>query len=77
MLALQREKMLPLYTVLGRRIRAHSPVCAESFREDRKAGLIYPAILVYDPSLPITSGTITSHETASVECNFCAYCGAY
>lgn len=72
-----REKSLPIYSVLGRKIRAHSAVCAESFREDRKSGLIYPAILVFDSSGPTTNGTITNHEQASVECNFCAYCGVY
>lgn len=68
-----REKMLPIFTVLGRKVRAHNSTCADSFREDRKHGLIYPAIHVYTHT--IRDGRPMSHEAASLECNFCCYCG--
>lgn len=64
---------LKKFTVFGRKIKAHNAMCADSFRTDRKCGLIYPSyqLIEADGSL----GPIVSVEVASVECDFCAYCG--
>jgi len=59
--------MLKIYKVFGRRVRAHNANCADGFREDRKHGLIYPSYSV--------DGEIMSVEAASIECDFCVYCG--
>ncbi len=57
------------YTVLGRKVKAHDEGCAQSYREDRRAGLIYPAFQTAD-------GPIAWAE-ASVRYGFCVYCGAH
>jgi len=59
--------MLKLYRVFGKRVRAHTASCASGFREDRKYGLIYPSYSVEGETMAI--------EQASVECDFCVYCG--
>lgn len=62
---------LPTYTVFGRKVRAHNVDCASSFREDRKLGLIYGSV-----ATNATDGApFLSWEQASVELNFCVYCG--
>ena len=43
---------------------AHSRLCADSFKEDRAAGLIYGAV----------EGCM-DWESSSIEYEFCAYCG--
>ena len=61
------DKVLSIYRVFGRKVRAHNAMCADGFREDRKHGLIYSSYNV--------EGTIMSVEQASLECDFCVYCG--
>lgn len=58
-------KELRLYNGASRyRFYAHSKLCADSFKEDRAAGLIYGAI---EPCM--------DWESSSIEYRFCAYCG--
>lgn len=52
------------YTSSGYRFLACSPGCADSFKEDRKAGLIYGCI---PPAI--------TWEQSSIIHKFCAYCG--
>ena len=59
---------MKLFTVFGRRVRAHNADCAAGFREDRKHGLIYP-------SVALDGVDVVPWERASVECWFCVYCG--
>ena len=59
--------MLKIYKVFGRKVRAHSALCAAGFRSDRQHGLIYTSYNV--------EGTLMSVEKASIECDFCVYCG--
>lgn len=53
-------------TVFGRKAMFH-PGCEDSFREDRKHGLIYSQYSV--------DGVLMNVEEASIACEFCAYCG--
>ena len=53
--------------VFGRKACFCNKGCQDSFREDRKHGLIYPSYEV--------EGKLLSVEAASIQCGFCAYCG--
>lgn len=61
---------LRVYTVLGRKVLAHSAACADSFREDRKHGLIYPQVCDADDR-----SKVYNWEAGSRELGFCVYCG--
>jgi len=64
---------LRTYKVFGRKFRAHNSACADGFKEDRRHGLIYgPIEIVYPDG---TRRLAMNQEEASVECDFCAYCG--
>ena len=67
------------FQVLGRKVKAHNALCASSFREDRKHGLIYPAIFVEGMNMnPMTAKAGVDYfnrEEASMEWDFCVYCG--
>ena len=58
------------YTVFGLKVMAHNANCADSFREDRKHGLIYPPVCDADDN-----SKVYNWETGSVELGFCVYCG--
>ena len=60
-----KEKLVTR-TVFGRKARFHRG-CDESFREDRKHGLIYSSYLI--------DGKLMGVEEASLACEFCTYCG--
>lgn len=60
------------YRVRGKEFMAHDSNCADSFKEDRKHGLIYSSYRVIDDD---NNSTIMGVEDASVACGFCAYCG--
>ena len=51
------------------KFRAHDKGCAESFKEDRRHGLIYGPYAKEDGSLHMCA------EDASMDCDFCVYCG--
>lgn len=61
---------LRTFTVFGRKVMAHSADCAKSFREDRKAGLIYFQVCDADDR-----SKVYDWETGSRELGFCVYCG--
>jgi hypothetical protein len=61
---------LRTYTVFGRKVRAHSAICADSFRQDRKSGLIYPPVCDAD-----NRSLVYGWEEGSRELGFCVYCG--
>lgn len=61
------------YKVNGRQFRAHGKGCADGFKADRRHGLIYgPTRIVYPDG---SSKLAMNQEEASMECDFCAYCG--
>lgn len=64
--------MLRLYTALGRNCKAH-PGCIEGFREDRRQGLIYSAILVKDCG---EYQAWLTPEEASIFFGVCVYCNS-
>ena len=67
MMTTTTSEKLVTRTVFGRKARFCGAGCAESFREDRKHGLIYPPYSV--------DGKIMGVEAASIAAEFCAYCG--
>ena len=61
------ELKLKTYKIFGRKARLH-PECKDGFRGDRKAGLIYGPYV-------IGGKWMMTAEQASVEGEFCPYCG--
>ena len=59
--------------VFGEKARFCDEGCCESFRCDRKHGLIYGAVWDGPPS---KGGKAISWEQNSIESGTCAYCGA-
>ena len=63
--------MLRNYTLHGKPYKAH-PGCRQSFREDRKLGLIYGPYVEKDEQGK--TRFLKGPEEASVRWNMCAYC---
>lgn len=61
---------LRTFTVLGMKVRAHNAGCAQSFREDRKVGLIYGQVCDADDH-----SKVYGWGQGSRELDFCVYCG--
>ena len=64
------DSTLRMFTVLGVKVKAHNAGCAQSFREDRKAGLIYGRVCDADDH-----SKVYGWEEGSMELGFCVYCG--
>jgi len=62
-------KVLKVRNVSGKpKARFHNTGCRECFEEDKEAGLIYSLYRLED-------GRIMDVYDASIEADFCAYCG--
>ena len=64
---LRTSASLRTYTIQGRKARLH-PACVESFREDRKRGLIYGPYKREDGAWYMNA------EAMSLDCDICPYC---
>ena len=58
------------YTYRGRKFLACDATCADSFKTDRRYGLIYGSVRI------VPDNRVVSWERGSIECGFCAYCSA-